>query len=176
MTLLVSYFLVSWTPTVLTLNGASPQRAALASTLLNVGGVVGAWVVSSIARGRALLHCIAGYLCVGALLIATLGRGGLGTSLLSLLLLFAVGTLIIGAQLNFPALSVYFYPPSVSATGVGLSMAIGRVGSILGPLIGGYLAAAHVGWDTLFLIASIPALVAGLATALMGKSRAQGAS
>ena len=176
LTLLVSYFLISWTPTVLTLRGANPQRAALASTLLNVGGVAGAWIVSSIARGRSLLLCVAGYLCVGSLLIATLGHGGLGTDPPGLLLLFAVGLLIIGAQLNFAAMSVYFYPASVCATGVGLSMAIGRLGSILGPLIGGYLAAAHVGWDGMFLIASIPALVAGLAIGLMGRSRAQGAS
>jgi MFS transporter, AAHS family, 4-hydroxybenzoate transporter len=176
LTLLVSYFLVSWTPTVLALNGATPQRAALAGTLLNLGGVLGAWVASSTTRGRALLLCVGGYLCGGAVLVASLGFGVLGTTLLSLLLLLATGMLIIGAQLNFAALSVYFYPVSVSATGVGLSMATGRVGSILGPLIGGYLSVTHLGWSGLFLVASIPALAAGIALALMAALPAQGTS
>jgi hypothetical protein len=39
--LMVTYFLVSWVPTVLTLNGVDAQRAALAGVMVNVGAVVG---------------------------------------------------------------------------------------------------------------------------------------
>jgi AAHS family 4-hydroxybenzoate transporter-like MFS transporter len=60
---------------------------------------------------------------------------------------------------------VYFYPPAVRATGVGVSMAVGRLGSIIGPLIGGYLVAARLGWDQLFALAAVPALIAATAMA-----------
>jgi MFS transporter, AAHS family, 4-hydroxybenzoate transporter len=41
------------------------------------------------------------------------------------------------------------------------------LGSIVGPLIGGRLMAARVGWGALFLLAAVPALVAAVAFALM---------
>jgi AAHS family 4-hydroxybenzoate transporter-like MFS transporter len=76
--------------------------------------------------------------------------------------------LIIGGQSNIPALGVYFYPAAVRATGVGLAMAVGRLGSIVGPLIGGYLIAARLGWDWLFALAAVPTLIAATAMATVG--------
>jgi AAHS family 4-hydroxybenzoate transporter-like MFS transporter len=70
--------------------------------------------------------------------------------------------LIIGAQGGIPALCVHLYPPSVYATAVGLSVACGRLGSIIGPLVGGYLVSAKLGWSRLFLLAALPALSASL--------------
>ena len=42
-------------------------------------------------------------------------------------------------------------------------MGVGRVGSIIGPTVGGVLVAMAPGWDTLFRIAAIPCAVAALA-------------
>jgi AAHS family 4-hydroxybenzoate transporter-like MFS transporter len=50
-------------------------------------------------------------------------------------------------------------------------MAVGRLGSIVGPLIGGRLMAARIGWGTLFLTAAVPALLAALALAVMPAKR-----
>jgi len=165
--LLVSYFLVSWTPTVLVLNGTSPQRSALAGVVLNLGGLVGGLILSWLVGRRSPLVPIAGCLGAGALLITLLGQGVLAAESATVAVVFVVGILVIGAQLSFPALSVHFYPPTVSATGVGLSMACGRLGSIAGPLVGGYLLAAGTGWNWLFLLAALPAAVAALALVVM---------
>jgi AAHS family 4-hydroxybenzoate transporter-like MFS transporter len=173
--LLVSYFLVSWTPTVLTLSGASEQHAAMAGVMLNLGGLAGALALSVMIGRQSPTVAVAGCLCVGSLLIVLLGysvAAGLG---LAFALVFAIGLLVIGAQMNIPALCVHYYPAPVCATGVGLSMAIGRLGSIAGPLIGGCLLSARMAWDRLFLLAAIPALLAGIgimALAGPGKPRA----
>jgi len=163
MVLLVTYFLVSWTPTVLTLNGVSPPTAALSGVVLNCGGLFGAWLLSWIMGRRRALLIVAGCLLVGSLLIGMLGQGVVAADGAGFLMVFGVGLFVIGAQLNLPAISVKFFPESVCATGVGLSMSCGRVGSIAGPLIGGYLVSAEVGWNRLFLLAAIPALLAGAA-------------
>jgi AAHS family 4-hydroxybenzoate transporter-like MFS transporter len=171
LTLLVAYFLLSWTPTILTLLGTSPKRAALATVVLNLGGLAGAWILSSLVRRRNPLVAIAAYLGVGSLLVALLGQGVIGAVSVAFLMVFAVGLLIIGAMSNLPALSVYYYPASVYGTGVGLVMAVGRLGSIVGPLVGGYLVSARVGWDRLFLLAALPALTAAFALALVAVIR-----
>ncbi|HEV7441131.1 MAG TPA: MFS transporter [Steroidobacteraceae bacterium] len=163
MVLLVTYFLVSWTPTVLTLNGVSPPTAALSGVVLNCGGLIGAWLLSWIMAQPRALQIVAACLMIGSLLIGMLGQGVIDADGTGFFMVFGVGLFVIGAQLNLAAISVKYYPQSVCATGVGLSMSCGRVGSIAGPLIGGYLVSAEVGWNRLFLLAAIPALLAGAA-------------
>ena len=163
--LLVSYFLISWTPTVLTLHGLSPERAAVAGVVLNLGGVLGALAMSILLAGRSPFGPVALCLGIGGVLTAVLGQGILGQAALIFALVFAVGAFVIGGQMNFPALGVYFYPEEVRATGVGLAMGVGRLGSIVGPLLGGYLVSAKLGWEQLFLLAGLPALLAALAMA-----------
>jgi MFS transporter, AAHS family, 4-hydroxybenzoate transporter len=167
LTLLVSYFLISWTPSVLTLNGANPQRAALLGAVLNLGGLGGAWILSSLIARFSPSLTIASSLGVGALVIAVLGQSVAAPTASVFLLVLAIGLLVIGAQANIPALCVHYYPASVYSTGVGLAMAVGRLGSIAGPLIGGRLMAARVGWGALFLLAAVPALMAAVALAAM---------
>jgi MFS transporter, AAHS family, 4-hydroxybenzoate transporter len=167
LTLLVSYFLVSWTPTVLTLNGTSPQRAAVIGATLNLGGLTGAWILSSLIANFSPSVTIASSLAVGALVIAFLGQTIAVPGVTVLIVIFTIGLLVIGAQANIPALCVHYYPASVYSTGVGLAMAVGRLGSIVGPLIGGRLMSAQIGWGPLFLMAAVPAMAAAFALAAM---------
>jgi MFS transporter, AAHS family, 4-hydroxybenzoate transporter len=174
LTLLVSYFLVSWTPTVLTLNGATPQRAAFLGAVLNLGGLGGACIMSSLVGRFRPSWVIACSLATGALAIGLLGQSVAAPTAVIFSLVFVVGLLIIGAQANIPALCVHYYPASVYATGVGVAMAVGRLGSIVGPLVGGRLMTARISWDVLFMVAAAPALVAAAALAGMPIRRTAG--
>jgi AAHS family 4-hydroxybenzoate transporter-like MFS transporter len=173
--LLTSYFLVSWIPTVLTLNGMPPVRAAMAAVIVNCGGIVGTLILSFIIGRKSPLGPLIGYLGAGAILIALLGPGIVSTGNTKFFLVFAVGVLVIGAQGGIPALCVHLYPEAVYATGAGLSVACGRLGSIIGPLVGGYLVSASLGWNLLFLSAAVPAISAAIAmTALSAARRRDG--
>jgi AAHS family 4-hydroxybenzoate transporter-like MFS transporter len=160
--LLTSYFLVSWTPALLTLHGMNPQRAAVAGVLLNVGGVVGALILSFIVGQRSPVPAVAVALSAGAILVVLFVQAGAFISSAAMVFVFAIGALLIGAQTSIPALAVHLYPASVYATGVGVPMAIGRIGSIAGPLIGGYLVSIQLGWNWLFLLAAVPPATAAL--------------
>jgi MFS transporter, AAHS family, 4-hydroxybenzoate transporter len=168
--LLTSYFLVSWIPTVLTLNGMSPGRAAMAAVVINCGGIVGTLILSFIIGRRSPLAPVVVCLCSGAILIALLGHGVVWPGNTKFLLVFAVGLAVIGAQGCIPALGVHLYPASVYATAGGLSVACGRLGSIIGPLVGGYLVSARLGWGRLFLLAAVPAMLAAVAMAALALS------
>jgi MFS transporter, AAHS family, 4-hydroxybenzoate transporter len=168
--LLTSYFLVSWIPTVLTLNGMSPGRAAMAAVVINCGGIVGTLILSFIIGRRSPLAPVVVCLCSGAILIALLGHGVVWPGNTKFLLVFAVGLAVIGAQGCIPALGVHLYPASVYATAGGLSVACGRLGSIIGPLVGGYLVSARLGWGRLFLLAAVPAMLAAVAMTALALS------
>jgi AAHS family 4-hydroxybenzoate transporter-like MFS transporter len=169
--LLTSYFLVSWIPTVLTLNGMPPGRAAMAAVIVNCGGIVGTLILSFIIARKSPLFPLVGCLCAGAILIALLGPGIVSTGNAKFLLVFAVGLAVIGVQGCIPALGIHLYPESVYATAGGLSVACGRLGSIIGPLIGGYLVSANLGWNRLFLLAAVPAVLAAIAMMALAAAR-----
>jgi AAHS family 4-hydroxybenzoate transporter-like MFS transporter len=171
--LLTSYFLVSWTPTVLTFSGMLPQRAALATVAMNCGGILGTLALSFIIGRRNPLPPVIFSLVAGAMLIVLLGHGIMDAGNARFLLVFAVGLLIIGAQGGIPALCVHLYPSSVYATAVGLSVASGRLGSIVGPLIGGYLVSVNLGWQRLFALAAIPAFSAALSMTALAVNNKQ---
>ena len=73
---------------------------------------------------------------------------------------FVTGVMIIGAQGGLNALAARFYPVSVRSTGVGWALGVGRIGSIVGPMIGGAL--LRLGWRPrdVLLFAAVAAVVA----------------
>ncbi|SHG13503.1 MFS transporter [Bradyrhizobium erythrophlei] len=161
MSLLDLYFLSNWLPTVLNDLGASVSASAVIGSMLQVGGVVGALALGSIIdrfsfRALALVYCIAVF-AVGAI-------GQLGHSIvLVTMAIFAAGFCIVGGQIAANALAATFYPTSVRATSVGWALGIGRVGSIVGPLVGGVLLTMKWSTASVFAAAAAAAMCAALA-------------
>jgi MFS transporter, AAHS family, 4-hydroxybenzoate transporter len=161
MSLLDLYFLSNWLPTVLNDLGASVSAAALIGSMLQVGGVVGTFALGSVVdrfsfRALALVY-FAAVFAVGAI-----GQLSHSAALVTLAI-FAAGFCIVGGQIAANALAATFYPTSVRATGVGWALGIGRVGSIIGPLVGGALMTAKWSTSGIFLAAATAALCAALA-------------
>lgn len=171
-TLLLTYFLVSWTPSIIVAQGGSPRIAALGAVLLNLGGCVGALAMAPVVNRYGPYRPVAILAACGALLIALLGQAG--SLPLLMLLLFATGVCALGAQLNFPAMTVMLFPPHVRSAGTGSTVGFGRIGSIVGPLLGGALIAAGLPWSSLFLIAALPAVVAAAAVLATSRLKRQG--
>jgi AAHS family 4-hydroxybenzoate transporter-like MFS transporter len=75
----------------------------------------------------------------------------------------------IGAQPGLNALSATFYPTSLRSTGVGWGLGFGRIGAIVGPIIGGELLRRQWSGEQLFYAAAIPAAMAVLGTLALGR-------
>ena len=172
MSLLDIYFLANWLPTVLNDLGASVSAAAVIGSMLQVGGVVGTFALGSVIdrfsfRALALVYFIAVF-AVGAI-------GQLGHSVIFVsIAIFAAGFCIVGGQIAANALSAGFYPTSVRATGVGWALGIGRIGSIVGPLVGGVLLTAKWSTGSVFLAAATAAMCASLAAFSLGRLAGMG--
>ena len=167
MSLLDLYFLSNWLPTVLNDLGASISAAAVIGSMLQVGGVVGTFALGSIVdrfsfRALALVYFIAVF-AVGA--IGQLGH----SAVLVTIAIFVAGFCIVGGQIAANALAAGFYPTSIRATGVGWALGIGRIGSIVGPSVGGVLLSLRWSAGELFATAAAAALCAALAAFLLGR-------
>jgi len=161
MSLLDIYFLSNWLPTVLNDLGASIAAAAVIGSMFQVGGVVGVFALGSIIdrfsfRALALVYFIAVF-AVGAI-----GQLGHSAALVTIAI-FVAGFCIVGGQTAANALAAGFYPTSVRATGVGWALGIGRVGSIVGPLVGGILLSLKWSAGEVFVAAGLAALCAAAA-------------
>lgn len=166
MNLLVMYFLVNWLPSLLKDQGQPLKIAILSTALLNLGGVVGGIVLGRlIDRGDP-------YLVLGATYLASaLFVGGIALAGSHVVLLLAAATAcgfgVSGAQIGLNAVTAAAYPTAMRSTGIGWALGVGRVGSILGPVIGGMM--LGMGWSpqALLRFAVIPALIsAGAVLAL----------
>jgi AAHS family 4-hydroxybenzoate transporter-like MFS transporter len=153
--LLLAYLLNSWTPTIAVKAGLAPATAALCGVFLNLGGVVGALLSIPASRRFGVFKVAAVMVGIGSPVIALIGH------------LFVAGLLVIGGQQNAPAMSVLLYPQRMRATGAGWQFGVGRLGSIFGPVIGGYLLAAQNPVHSLFLLMAAPAIVAAVCYAVV---------
>jgi MFS transporter, AAHS family, 4-hydroxybenzoate transporter len=161
MSLLDIYFLANWLPTVLNDLGASVSVAAVIGSMLQIGGVVGTFALGSIID-RFSFRALTLVYFVGVFAIGAIGQFGHSEVLVSLAI-FVAGFCIVGGQIAANALAAAFYPTSVRSTGVGWALGVGRVGSIIGPLVGGVLLSMKWSTAEVFICAAAAALCAALA-------------
>jgi AAHS family 4-hydroxybenzoate transporter-like MFS transporter len=178
MSLLDLYFLANWLPIVLNDLGASVSEAVAIGSLLQIGGVVGTFALGS-AIDRFSFRALALVYFGAVFAVGLIGQFGHSAVLVSSAI-FAAGFCVIGGQIAANALAAAFYPTSVRASGVGWALGIGRIGSIVGPLVGGALLAAKWSAPSVFLAAAAAALCAALASLslsrLVGPSGGQSSS
>jgi AAHS family 4-hydroxybenzoate transporter-like MFS transporter len=70
---------------------------------------------------------------------------------------------VVGGQIGANALTANSYPTAIRSTGVGWALGIGRIGSIIGPIIGGLLLSLRWPVRQIFLVAAVPVLIASVA-------------
>jgi AAHS family 4-hydroxybenzoate transporter-like MFS transporter len=159
--LLVLNFMTFWLPTLLAGAGLSPAAAIRTSTLFQVGGIVGTVTMGSVADRLGAWHVVLGGMVVSA--AAMLLVGGLATNLRAAAIV-AAGFGILGVQQSLGALSATLYPTQIRASGASWAQGIGRVGSTIGPLLGGFLIGRH--WPTAMLFGAMAVFpVLGFASA-----------
>jgi AAHS family 4-hydroxybenzoate transporter-like MFS transporter len=162
MSLMDLYFLSNWLPTVISDAGISISSAALITSMLQIGGTVGTLMLGRVFDKMSPFRALSFIYFVGALSIVLVGMVGTSTPLL-VITIFAAGFCVVGGQIGANALAAKSYPTAIRATGVGWSLGIGRIGSIVGPVVGGILLSLQWEMHQVFLIAAIPVFIAGIA-------------
>lgn len=163
MSLLVVYLLTGWLPTLMKDAGLTITAAANVTAMFQIGGMIGAIQIGwSMDRGHPSLVIGAAYLAGAVFIMGFAWVGALSGWLAALV--FAAG-FCFGAQSGLNAFAPSCYPTIARTTGVGWMLGIGRLGSIVGPLVGGALLGLGWRFGAILGILAIPALCAAIAVA-----------
>lgn len=160
-TLLIVYLLLNWLPTLVVAKGLDPAVAPQASLVYNYASIAGAllfgFLVDRYGPRWPLAFAYAG-------LAAALVALGATTSYHLILILSGVaGFFLLGANYPLYGVAPSYYPATMRGTGAGASVAVGRAGSILGPMAGGILLSSGSAATNVVLNLVPVAAVAGLA-------------
>ena len=157
--LLNLFFLANWLPLLSTRMGFSSSTAVLMGTTLQLGGLIGAIFLGPIIDRLGYYRVLVPVFLIAGFAVAAIGSPSLSLPLLYLVILVA-GICVVGTQPALNALASTLYPTEIRATGVGWSLGVGRAGAIVGPVVAAQLVALDWSSQALFLVASIPALLA----------------
>lgn len=169
--LLLVYGLNTWLSQIMKQAGYPLGSSIAFLAALNLGAIVGA-----IASGRAADRFGArtvtavGFL-VGAGAIALLAQKP--SQGIVYLLLFIGGYGTIGTAMIVNAYVAEHYPTASRATALGWALGIGRLGAIMGPLLGGFLIGSGVGIEGNFYVFALVALGASVLCLLVPRSPLQ---
>ena len=174
LSLLLTYFLVNWIPIIARQSGVSMTAAVLAVAALNLGAIVGCLVIGRLCdhygQAALVIGCAFG---LGAVAIASIGVFK-HSAVLLLVATFLAGVFSIGAQMCTVALCASFYETPLRVTGVGWAIGIGRIGSIVGPVLGGVLIAAGMAPAPLFILVGAMSIGSAIAIVSLGLRSARG--
>src|SRR6266568_3097794 len=147
------FFLLSWTPTLLTAAKLPPTTVALAGAVLQVGGTVGALTLCWwLQRHRFLAIVILFVIAVP--IVSSIGFAGLNSPTTLLVATFFAGALVLGIQSGINVVGAMIYPTSLRANGSGWQLGIGRLGAIAGPFLGALFVGLPV--EQLYIWSALP--------------------
>jgi MFS transporter, AAHS family, 4-hydroxybenzoate transporter len=153
------FFLASWTPTLLAAARSPPATAALAGTMLQVGGTVGALSLCGwLERHR--FFAITILFGIAVPVVASIGYAGVTSAWAVMIAAFCAGFCVLGIQSGINVAGALVYPTSLRANGSGWQLGIGRLGSIIGPLLGGLFVGLPV--EQLYLWSTLPFVLGGV--------------
>jgi AAHS family 4-hydroxybenzoate transporter-like MFS transporter len=163
--LLGHYFLTSWLPTILAGAAVPLTYAIISGALLQGGGGIGGLIICWLSDKKSMLFISLAF-CLASPLIVLIPRAR-GYSLL--MLAFMVGFFLVGGQIGLNSIAGTIYPTDIRSTGAGWALGIGRIGSILGPVLGGVLISAHLPIRSLFVYTALVVVLCAVAILILSR-------
>ena len=146
--LLLTYGLNTWLPQIMGEQGYGKNDALTFLLVLNLAAIGGGLLASYVADRVGAKRVVASTFVLAALSLALLPLSMPAAVLFLAVGLAGVGT--IGTQVLIYGLVSNYYPTNARAAGVAWCAGFGRLGGIVGPIIGGVLVGAGVGGSTAF--------------------------
>ncbi len=159
------FFIGNWSPQLLVVKGFTPSTAAYitgtSGILIAVGCLLSGFYFDKFGfRWGSIVHGIAA--------VCVFFMGGREPSGF-VVLLFASGFFINSAHMDVTILAPIVYPPNCRNRGAGFAIAVGRIGAMAGPYIGGLLLATQLPMASLLGLVSIPLMIAAALCYIAGR-------
>jgi MFS transporter, AAHS family, 4-hydroxybenzoate transporter len=171
MNLFVLVYLVFWMPTLLRQAGQPLDVAIRVTIFYGIGGIVGGLTMGWVADRIGSLYSVLALGYVGGAVFITIAAFSVHDTSILIPAMFLTGFSINGGQPSLNTISGIYYPTAIRATGIGWALGVGRIGAIVGPIVGGILVGAHWSVPSVILVNTIPAVIAAAAIVALRRKR-----
>lgn len=159
--LLMVYGLNTWLPKLMIEAGYGLNSSLGFLVALQGGAIIGTLIIARLCDKYGSKKMLIPMYASGAIALTLLGFGG--NTFYIYVLVAVAGAATIGAQNIVQAYVSQYYPPNIRSTALGMASGIGRMGGMMGPLLGGFLLSISLPIEMNFIAFAIPGLIAALA-------------
>lgn len=167
--LLMVYGLNTWLPKLMIEAGYGLNSSLGFLIALQGGAIIGTLIIARLCDKYGSKRMLVPMYASGAIALTLLGFGG--STFFIYLLVAIAGAATIGAQNIVQAYVSQYYPPYIRSTALGMASGIGRMGGMIGPLLGGFLLSITLPIQMNFLAFAIPGVIAAIALSLVPDKR-----
>jgi benzoate transport len=153
------YFILKWVPKIVADFGFAASSAARVLVWTNVGGATGGAVLGFLTLRFGVKGLTIAVMLLSSVMVALFGQTPPDLQRLSMICA-AAGFCTNAAIVGMYAIFAQVFPTHVRASGTGFAVGVGRGGSVLAPIIAGFLFEAGYGLSTVALMMSSGSLVA----------------
>jgi len=166
--LTISYCLNSWLPTLLVEVGRDRSFAALSVSIFSLGGIIAALGVGVLIDRFGATRTLISFLAISTVLFVVLGQLLASASATVLtLLLAACGFFVLGAYGGVNVVLASYYPGDLRATGIGWTKSVGRIGTLIAPVLIGVGLSVGIAQTTIMSLFALPASLAVVSLAVI---------
>ena len=156
------YFILKWVPDIIVRMGFDASNAGDIITMASVGGLLGCMVFALVGRRMNLK-----FLTITIFVLSWLGTivfGQVPENLLVIAVVVAIAGFFINAGIvGMYTLAAQLFPTHLRASGTGFIVGFGRGGSMLSPIVAGFLFDAALGLPVVALVMASGSILAALA-------------
>jgi benzoate transport len=160
------YYVIKWAPKVVVNMGFTPSQAAGVLVWANLGGALGGIVLGLMSMRIALKPLTIAMMIIGCVAVIAFGHSPHDLATISLLITIS-GFFTNAAISGMYAIFAKAFPTHVRASGTGVAIGIGRGGSVVGPILAGYLFQAGVSFPTVSTIMALGTLCAAVVLSML---------
>ncbi len=172
--LTISYCLTSWLPTLLVEVGRDPRFAALSISIFSLGGIIAALGVGLLIDRWGAMRTLISFLCLATVLLFVVGQVLATASATLLMTLLALcGFFVLGAYGGINVVLATFYPAGIRATGIGWAKSVGRIGTLVAPVLIGSALTLGMKETSIMSLFSVPAALAVVFLAVIAINQKQ---
>ncbi|WP_233836692.1 MFS transporter [Paraburkholderia sp. ZP32-5] len=162
---LVFFLVGSWLPSHMRLQGLSMVAASQLSSMFQFGALGGAVLFAWAVRRFNVATVVA--CAFGCGVVTMMALGGLESQSWYAGVVFLAGLTVGGPLICINTIAGIFYPTSLRASGGGWTLAMGRLGSIVGSALIGVIVSSSASFSAVCMLLSVPLLLACAAMARM---------
>ena len=153
------WLLLSWAPTLLRKSGATVQQFSVAFACINIGSLLATITIGILMDRFSPFKILGTGFLLAFVSVVVFGYFAASPFIVIAVLSVVMGFFVIGGNSGLMGLATVSYPTDIRGTGLGWAYAIGKIGSLLAPIVGGLMLTQNWTVDRICTTNALAALV-----------------